>query len=154
MKLLVIVLIIALLLGPLAWMLPSPAERQREHLRQRARELGLHIKVCALPQSRRERIRRERPRQGVAYSLRSGEEEHRAALYWQRNQDGSWQGGEGGALPTEQLAWLERLRVALPPGVVALQRQAGSATIYWTEQGSIAGVDAIASVLQELLALP
>ena len=69
MKYIAILLILALVLGPVFWLRPSPMDQRRERQRTRARTVGLQVRVCELPQARRERVRGEYPSVGAAYSL-------------------------------------------------------------------------------------
>lgn len=149
MEFLVGVLIVALLLGPVLWLRPSPMDRRRARIRDRARELGLHIRVCDLPQTRRERVRGDHPGLGAAYSLRSGEKALPAGC-WIRSVGDDWQTVEGDPVPGAQRVWLEGVAAGLPAGVVALERGGRLATVYWDERGGEAAVDAVLASLQRL----
>lgn len=153
MKYVVIVLILALLLGPVVWLRPSPVDQRRERQRNRARALGLQVRVCDLPQTRRERVRREHTAVGASYSLLMDDREMPAG-YWLHASDGSWQDADGDPLPAAQQDWLSAAEVDLPAGVVALQRGGRMTTAYWDERGGEGGVDAVAAVLRRLPDLP
>ena len=49
MQWLVIILILALVIGPVAYLLPSKKDKRLAALRLRARQLGLHITLSRLP---------------------------------------------------------------------------------------------------------
>lgn len=153
MKYVAIVLILALVLGPVIWLRPSPMDQRRERQRSRARAMGLQVRVCDLPQARRERVRREQPRVGAAYSLLM-DDRNLPAGCWLRTGDGSWQDGDGDPVPPLQQDWLSAAAADLPVGVVALQRGGRTVTAYWDERGGEGGMDAVAAVLRRLPELP
>lgn len=60
--------VIAFMLAPLIWILPSPRQQRQTRLRELARLKGLQVRVTTLPQTRRQRVRREAQERVVSYT--------------------------------------------------------------------------------------
>ena len=52
-------LVLAFMLAPILWIVPSPRQRRQMRLRERARELGITVQIATFPQTRRQRVRKE-----------------------------------------------------------------------------------------------
>jgi|GEM_PF-478907 len=154
MKWLIGLLVLAMMLGPLAWLRPTALEQHQERLRRRARERGLQVKAGELPQSRRQRVRQRPPRPGAEYRLVVEEAGDWERFFWQLDPVEGWQDSAGEPLAEAEQSWLESWAGKLPRSVAAVERRSGSAAVYWAEQGEEAAVDALAEVLEWLLAFP
>lgn len=150
MKYIFILVVIALIVGPVAWLRPSPADRRRERLRSRARHLGLQVNLCELPQTHRQQVRRERPEMGASYSLRDPERVLPSGR-WLRDEGGEWQLPDGLPPLASDRDWLATLNSALPASVVALERGGVVISVFWREHGNETAVEAIAEVLGQLM---
>ena len=62
-------LVLAFMLAPILWIVPSPRQRRQMRLRERARELGITVQIATFPQTRRQRVRKEEEYQ-VGISVR------------------------------------------------------------------------------------
>ncbi|GAB3374123.1 hypothetical protein NCG89_01855 [Spongiibacter taiwanensis] len=60
--------VIAFMLAPIIWILPSPRQQRQTRLREAARLKGLQVRVTTLPQTRRQRVRREAQERVVSYT--------------------------------------------------------------------------------------
>lgn len=60
--------VVAFMLAPIIWILPSPRQRRQSLIRDKARQLGLQVRVTPLPQTRRQRVRKESQVQVVSYT--------------------------------------------------------------------------------------
>lgn len=155
MEYLVILFIVALVLGPVMWLRPAPADRRSVDLRNRARALGLQVRICELPRSRRVQARREAPVLGAAYSMSSHDRVSPGNReLWLCDPVEGWQGERGEPVPPGRREWLDTLTAPLPKGVTALEYGTGTASVYWSERGGPESVERIAAVLRQLLEGP
>lgn len=136
MNYLIIVLVIGLMLSPVFWLMPSPSQKRQMLLRQYAMSLGFQIKVCDLPQTHRQSVRKEAPEQGVVYRLPWLEK------FTGRNgfQQLLIRGDDNPALSetSPELFQLMRDRLEqLPDCVYALEISASGVGIYWKERATV-----------------
>ena len=147
MQYLIILIVFAIIVGPLMWMMPSPKQRREEAVRLRAHSLGLQVKVCDLPQSHRQVVRKERPIQGVVYRLpilMNRPVTRKVSFRVQKAQDAlEWIGPES----QELQACLESGLKRAPNDVVSIEYSAVGVACYWREKGGIAAVDEIYQLL-------
>src|SRR5690625_7234652 len=108
MKWLIGLLVLAMMLGPLAWLRPTALEQHQERLRRRARARGLQVKAGELPQSRRQRVRQRPPRPGAEYRLVEEEGGDWERVFWQLDPVGGWQAGAGEPLAEAEQTGLAR----------------------------------------------
>src|SRR5690554_4998599 len=132
-------LVAAMVIAPVLWIMPSPRQRRQEHMRARARALGIDVRVGELPQTRRARVRRESPRHGAAYRLtgagaRSG---RRATLVCRDGPAAPWQLESGDEPPPALAGPLARFSARAPADVVALELDAAAPTAFWREVGDV-----------------
>lgn len=147
MSYVIVAIVIALVLSPIFWVMPSPRQKRQMLLRQRAMALGLQVKVCDLPQNHRAKVRKERPEQGVVYRLP-----------W-RSPDANGESFNYLSLRNEQLAdtppaavkelMLTALEAMAEP-VVALEFNGSGLAVYWRENGSVELVEQIVEHLKSL----
>lgn len=157
---LIAVLVAAMVLGPVLWMKPSAAQQRQTRLRLKARQLGLDVRLCNLPQTRRQRVRREDPVQGVVYRLPVPDRRKVVALEYLtvREAGGSPWEVEGQPAPGPGLQpVLQAVCAALPGDVIGLEVAPQGPACYWRERGDEDTVAQLAAELQRLreaMALP
>lgn len=152
---LIAALVILLIIGPVMWLKPSPGEARRARLRLLARELGLQVRLCNLPQVRRARVRREDTEQGVMYLLPLPEPGKLRPVDYCLVRAGageSWENENAEPLPPELQAAVQHTAAALPGDAVALSLTSQGPAVYWRERGDEATVRALAAELGTLRA--
>jgi hypothetical protein len=152
-KWLLLVLVIALVAGPVAWLRPSAADKRHAALRMAARRAGLEVRVTALPQRRRARVRREPAEFGAAYALMVSRDHsaHWQPALWLRSADGGWESAEDASASLVP-DWWPAIAAALPAEVQAVEVAPGRVAAYWREQGDAESVERLAAALQALKA--
>lgn len=136
MSYIIIGLILALMLAPVFWIMPSASQKRQMQLRQRAMSIGFQVKLCPLPQTYRERVRQQDEVQGVVYrlpwraSLSTKERFNHLIL---RHEDGADSQPIDSPFDRLMPAWLS----GLPEYVMALELSNAGVAIYWREQGGI-----------------
>ena len=65
---LILLVSFALVLAPVMWILPSPAQKSQAKMRECARKLSLQVRVGPLPQTHKQKVRKESSDQGVCYT--------------------------------------------------------------------------------------
>lgn len=147
----IVFIVVALVLAPVMWMMPSPAQKRQIVLRERARELGLMVHIVDLPQTHREKIRKEPSQKGVSYSVRIARQKG-----WQRPHWFVWrEQPTDEPAPTYQppraiLEQLQSLRDQMPADMVGVESCEMGYSAYWRERGDSATVDAVAAVLHRV----
>jgi hypothetical protein len=135
----VIALVIAMLAGSVLWLKPSAAQQRQTNLRLLARQLGLDVRLCTLPQTRRARVREEHPQQGVVYRLlRFGEKRSKPFEYLVCRVDAQseWENEVGMELPASIRTQLDSVLAQLPGDAVAFEITAQGCGVYWGERGN------------------
>ena len=149
MQYLVILVVIAAVIGPVMWIMPSPSQRKLVKLRQYAMTKGFHIKVADMPQSHRQRVRKQDPVHGVHYSLplvikpKAGDEKFNYCLT-RADTHTEWVDEN---IPTNPVA-MEQLLAAMPEAVIAVEHASHGVAAYWREKGGELTVDKIADQLE------
>lgn len=149
MQYLILFAVLAIVIGPIMWIMPSPSQRKLVKLRQYAIAKGFHIKVADIPQSHRQKVRREDPIRGVYYSLpllikpKAGDEKFHFCL---TRSDGSPEWVDDN-IPVNASA-MEELLTAMPDSVIAVEHASYGVAAYWRERGGEGSVDQIAEQLQ------
>lgn len=146
-------LALALVVSPVVWMMPSPAQRRQARLRQRAMQLGLQVRVGELPQTHRQRVRREPARAGVSYRLPVHDQRELFAGEYRLCRERA--GGAWVAEPERTLApvlreALDAAMAAVPADVAAIELTPQGPALYWTERGDEPEVELLAAQLQAL----
>lgn len=134
----IVFLVIAMLVSPIAWLIPSTSQKRIEAMREEARKRGFHVQLVALPQTRREQVRKQDVVQGACYRLPWREDLRcsREGLFM-RDQ-----------VPEERPQdWPEACFAALPTSVVALDSNRLGTAMYWREQGEPAQLAAAVEAL-------
>lgn len=151
----ILIVTVALILGPLAMLKPNPAQKRREDMRMQAHQLGLRFMMHSLPKLSTDM---ESPTPMPVYYLPPktlGEDprdwtlirtayEHDGNLY----RDWDWQGA--GRPSTQVQNILKSHLPNLPQGVRAIIEGHQGVCIYWDEKGGENLVPLIAKILQEL----
>lgn len=142
---LIIILIIAVAIAPLASALPSKAQRREAQLRSYASSLGLTIKLEQIPDIPA-RFRFSPSQNLVAYRLRDadaedGLEDKRLLL----RVDGQW-------VDTSTESAVTLPMDDSPSGAEIAIVNRGVATVFWNERGDESDVDRLHRLLRDLLA--
>lgn len=147
MYLLIAIAVLAFMLAPIIWIVPTPSQKRQARLRERARQLGLDVKVTSLPQTRRARARKEPQRQILRYTWpvqKAARQEH--WYFWLTEvepDDNTAPADIAGHLSTDQIQW--------PKGVVLVEGSPRGISVYWREGGAdVDDVDTLASQLRTL----
>lgn len=161
MAYLIILLVIAAVLAPVFYAMPSDRQKHQAALRAYAMRQGFHIKVCEIPQSRRDRVRKASVESGVAYRLafQTIEPELKTRniepvilvreelLSEDDYSDVVYSGLEKQAC----FAPLRDTLLALPDSIAAIEYAPTGVGVYWLEQGDEALLDQLFTDLQSLL---
>ena len=147
MSYLIILVVIALALAPVLALKPSRRQRLQAHLRDRARELGLQVQVCTLPQTHRQEVRREDSQTGVVYRLlwRHPEGKYRQFTWLLHRLE-----TEPDKTPPGILQAMRAALEQLPEAVLAVEFTNSGVAVYWDEAGDEQTVAAIAEQLNTL----
>ena len=143
--------VVAFMVAPVVWMMPTPAQRRQARLRQYAQSLGLTINITELPQSRRDRVRKEPARLGVRYCLpilRKKNFYRPQWLIWREPPEG--EEDVSGQCPAPVVAQLEALRASMAADMVALESGSEGYALYWRERGDEATVESVAELLEQV----
>lgn len=149
MNYLIIAIVVIFVVGPIFWIMPSPGQKKLMQYRQRAMSLGFQIKVCDMPQTERQRVRREDPRHGVMYRL-PWQQKRKAEVFQHlllRAEIDTTVSGHG-RTPLEEK--LHHALLELPEQVKAIECAAQGVAIYWNEHG---GIDLLETIYQRLFTL-
>ncbi len=147
LKYLIFLLVFAMLVAPVFWMMPSPRQKRAMRLRERAMQLGMQVSICDLPQSRRSRVRKEQPEQGVAYRLawQQAMPTGKYSYLCLRVEDGFETIGDSNPLINESL---QGCLSEAPPEVLALECNGSGLLLFWREHGSVDEVEKLHAFLQ------
>lgn len=147
---------IVAVLGSVLWLKPSAEQQRQTRLRLLARQLGLDVRLSALPQTRRARVREERVEQGVIYRLlqfgRRSVITHNQVWIREidRSQGTEWETDANADLPPALRVVVEQVLPQLPPSVVALELTPQGPGVYWRERGDEQTVRGLQELLQRL----
>lgn len=146
---LLILVVLAIVIGPIMWIMPSASQRKLVQLRQYALSKGFQIKVADMPQSHRQKVRQEEPVRGVHYLLplinkpKAGTEKF---LFCLTRSDSNLEWIEGN-IPSNEKAMIKLLE-QMPDSAVAVEHASHGVAVYWRERGGEESVDLIASLLE------
>ena len=132
------VVVILMIVGSVMWLKPSPAQQRQARLRTLARELGIDVRLCSLPQCRRARVREERPEQGVVYRLPIFDPAAASVPHYllcREEATAPWSVEIDAVLPPALQALVDRVCTGLPADVVALELGPAGPAAYWRERG-------------------
>lgn len=150
MTYIIIVLVVALVLAPIFWIMPSPRQKRLMAFRQSALALGLQVQVCDLPQTHRAKVRQESPHQGVLYRLPWKHPQLKSQRFdYLVLRDGVGEGEQDKRVG--RVAELLREYLAgYPQQFCAIEFSNIGVAVYWKEQGA---VEFVATVHQSLIEL-
>lgn len=162
---LVIVLVIAMAVGPVMWFRSTPYQQKIVEFRNRANRLGLRVRLTALAElgvpgdaAREHKV----AGYGLAWIQPQDDNEQRqrpAIQEWclvkerishEGHFSGWWNWRTGGQANREWHEDLRTLLPSLPRDVVALESNRQGLWLYWDEKGSPEQVDRVASILNDL----
>lgn len=138
MGIIVSIIVVLMLIGSVLWLKPSPSQQRQTKLRLLARQLGLDVRLTALPQVRRARVRGETPQQGVVYRLLKFGEHNPDALEYlicRANAESEWETESDVTLPAPIRTELDRVLAQLPSDAVAFEITPVGCGVYWRERG-------------------
>ena len=141
--------VLAIVIGPVMWIMPSASQRKLVQLRQYAISKGFHIKVTDMPQSHRQKVRKQDPVRGVYYSLpllskpKVGGEKFHYCLT-RSDSETEWVDDNIPINANE----MEQLLLSMPEAVIAVEYGNYGVAAYWRERGDHETVDDIAKQLQ------
>ncbi len=150
---LITALALLLVLSPVAWMIPTPRQRREAWLRERARELGIEVRIGELPQTHRQRVRKQSTEQGVIYRLplRKGWPHVQAHQIRRAAASEAWEAGDDSPSLAPPLARaLQQVAERVPADVVAIELALTGPAIYWRERGGEGVVELLRALLGEL----
>lgn len=164
MVLTIVLVVVMMLVGSLAWLMPSPRERKQMLLRQTALKLGLHTKIVDLPTV--VDVQRAQPMHCIAYGLSRPipietngwqvAREHRldsnAGLINEELPTG-WYWSLGDIPPMNTKQYLKEILPTLSNDILAVESTALNTIIYWKEHGGVEQVEQIATTLKKLTEL-
>lgn len=143
----VIIIVLALVVGPVLWVRPSPRTRQLERLRQYARENGLQVQMRAVPSLNS--TEREIDSQIMAY-IRPWKKVERIKglpdgfLLGRPSSEGDW------TLYRAKNRLLDDDMVGLPESAKILEVSEEGVILYWRETGNKDRVELLAQTLEKL----
>lgn len=154
MAVLIAIVAILMVFGSVMWLKPSAAQQRQTRMRLAARELGLDVRLAAVPQTRRARVREERPEQGVVYRLlQFGDKKNalqRDYLWCRDNAGSAWEIEVTDGLSPTLRAQAESVFNELPADVKAVELTPNGPGFYWLERG---GEDVVRRLHDVLLRL-
>lgn len=147
MSYLIILFVVALALAPILALKPSKQQKHLIKLRDRARQLGLQVQVCEMPQTHRQQVRREDTESGVVYRLlwRHPLAKVRQIQFLLLRPE-----TERNTAPAPVLALLQKYLDSLPDIIAAIEFTNIGVAVYWQEQGDVDVVETINNSLQGL----
>jgi len=149
--------VVAMVVGPVMLLQPSPQDRRQAELRTRARGLGLVVRLESLPAQTTDL---EEPQRQPLYCLparpadkRGGKESWqlvRAAYNHESHFLGDWRWQGRGRPGTRVTRRLEQCLPQLPESVLAVGSDSRGWYLVWTEEGGSAWLERLAQTLEAL----
>ncbi|MFI2810093.1 MULTISPECIES: hypothetical protein [Microbulbifer] len=147
---LIIILAIALVIGPVMWLKPSSRDRRLAGLRQRAAGAGMVVQMSRLPESQGQGT--------AAVYISRWEDPRRLETGWvlelQRMEHGmhfsgrwDWRGDK--SAPRQAWPLLHELLDSMPPDALALHATQAGLGIQWREQSGDSGMDSLLGALEK-----
>ncbi|WP_184586962.1 hypothetical protein [Pseudomonas nitroreducens] len=137
-----VILLIALVLSPLTWLIPSRGQRGQMDLRLQARRLGLAMQMAQ--QEWPHWLERQPPRQCAQYHRARGKNRD-AWCYWQ-SEPGVWLDRWREASAPAELA---QALASLPRDVYMVEATPQFLALYWGERGDSSDLERVASFLKQ-----
>ncbi len=140
--------VLAFMLAPILWIIPSPRQRLQAALRDRARALGVTVQITQLPQTRRQKVRKEETVNGLCYAMTLPKA--RAGERWRY-----WPDGAEDDVPGPPAAVQDRiagLHDRLPKDTIVIEASGRMVKVFWREANAdIAAVENLADILNTLV---
>ena len=150
----IVVVVIALILGPIRMMQPSPAQKNREKLRLAARARGVHFALRNIPQQADEQ---EAPSPVPVYFISPGKNQTGKgwmlvrANYKHDIHFLGWWAWQSEVRPSSaELEVLTTHLPGLPASVCALSSGGEGICVFWEEQGGEAALEQVIQLLEVL----
>jgi len=143
---LLIFLVVALVIGPVIWIRPSPREKQQQRLRNFAKQLGLQVHMRPIPHPRDD-AERKFDANIMAY-IRPWTELERKKTLPRNFIMGKSPGEEAWALYRTKNMLHENDIQGLPVSSQILEVNAEGVILYWRESGNEDRVQALANALE------
>lgn len=140
MAYLIAIVAVLMVLGSILWLKPSKAQQRQTELRLLARQLGVDVRLCNLPQCRRARVREERPEQGVVYRLPVFERREPPLQEYLLCRDSAaapWSVETPAPLTPKLQALVDQACTELPTDTVAIELGPQGPAVYWRERGDL-----------------
>lgn len=153
MSIIISIIVALMVIGSVLWLKPSASQQRQTRLRLLARQLGLDVRLSALPQVRRARVRAELPQQGVVYRLlRFGENKEKPVEYLICRVDAHtpWESESNIELSPPVRAELERVLAQLPNDAVAFEITSAGCGVYWRERGDEEMIHRLKQLLESM----
>ncbi|SDK23273.1 hypothetical protein [Microbulbifer yueqingensis] len=150
LPLLIILLAVALVIGPVMWLKPSGRDRRLASLRQRAAAAGMIVQMSALPESRGEGT--------AAVYIARWEDPRRLLTGWvlelQRmahdmHFSGRWDWRNDRSAPEKAWQLLREMLAALPDDALGIHATQAGLGVQWREQTGDRGMDMLVTALEE-----
>lgn len=154
MTLVIAVMAVLAVFGSVMWLKPSPAQQRQVRLRTLARQLGMDVRLAALPQIRRARVREEEAEQGVVYRLLRFDLAAPLAQDYvlvRQNAESGWESQSDQVLPRVVQRVLNEESARVPKDVVAIELTAHGPGVYWREHGDEQTLKDIFALMERLL---
>lgn len=146
----VIFCVLAFMLAPILWIIPSPRQKRQIALRELARRSGVQVQIGSLPQSRRQRVRKEAQMPGLAYCLMLPKGGRLARWRLWFNEEGGYD--DIPQPPVDVLDKIRRLRDNWPLDVILIEASEHMLKVYWREHNAEpATVEALVSAMKSVL---
>lgn len=142
--------VVAFMLAPLIWILPNPRQQRQTRLREAARLRGLQVRVTTLPQTRRQRVRREAEQAVVSYT-RPLYNRHRGTGWklWLQGEPVDDEDQLPADSPLQTV--IAEQRSKLPEDSLLLEYTGLGLTLYWSEKGDRGVVESLAEALNNIV---
>ena len=150
---LIILILIAVVVGPIFGLMPNAKQKRQMKLRDKAMALGFQVKICQLPQLHRGKIRKEDTVEGVAYRFPRATQIEKGRAVDSDQQILCMKNGteqDKPRNPGPHYRCLEETLEALPDDIVAVELTPLWYGVYWQERGSEEDVVVIKSQLEIL----
>lgn len=127
--------VIAFMLAPIIWILPSPRQQRQTRIREAARLRGIQVRVTTLPQTRRQRVRREAQERVVSYTRPiHNRKPGQGWKYWLKPCDEVEADALAESSPLQPL--LSSLQNKLPADAELLEYTGVGLSLYWRERSA------------------
>ena len=136
MNYLIILFVVAVAVGPIFWMMPSPRQKRQAALRDYALSQGFQMKVCDLPQSHRAKVRKDQRQEGIVYRLMVQPRGRKASLSHTDPANYMLCQRENNEQTDNCLPLLRQALNQLPEHIVALEYNRLWFGVYWQERGT------------------